>query len=102
MLIDNIYRSARLEGIGTTFAETEDIVENRGTSNLKPNDVTTIVNLKRAWSFLLDEINLDREIDFAFMQDLHQILGDGLETLKWNELGVFRTDYVFIGGTNWR
>lgn len=102
MLVDNVYRSARLEGIGVTFAETEDIINNKNCSNIKPDDVNDILNLKRAWQFLLDPENLKRDIDLAFMQDLHSIIGKGMPTLKWNEIGVFRKDGVTIGGTNWR
>ncbi len=102
MIVDNVYRSARLEGIGTTYAETEDILNNKGCANLRADEVTTIINLKRAWEFSLDEKNLNRDIDFSLMQDLHEILGRGLETLRWNEIGKFRTDGVHIGGTNWR
>lgn len=102
MITENVYRSARLEGIETTYFDVEDILNNRGCANLTPNEITTIVNLKRAWEFILDKENLDREIDFAFMQDLHRILGSGLETLNWNEIGRFRTEGILISGTNWR
>lgn len=102
-MVDSIYRSARLEGIAATFADTESILENRGCANLKPNDVTAIINLKRGWEFILDEeILSSRQVDIGFLRQVHEILARGLDTVQWFELGRLRTDPVYISGTNWR
>ena len=43
-----IYSQAILEGIGTTFPETEDIIENGNIKNMNTQDVQKILNLKHA------------------------------------------------------
>ena len=54
----NIYDQAVLEGIATTFPQTEDIIENGIVSGVKSTDVQKILNLKHAWEFILDKANL--------------------------------------------
>ena len=51
----NIYDQAVLEGVATTFPQTEDIIENGIVSGMKPTDVQKILNLKHAWEFILDK-----------------------------------------------
>lgn len=100
VIIDNIYRQAHLEGIGVTFAQTYDIVNNINASNLKPSEINDIINLKRAWDYILSDLN--KKIDLAFYKDIHTIIGHGMETLRWDEIGEFRKDSVGVTGTLWR
>lgn len=58
LLVDSIWKSANLEGLGTTFPKTEAIPANAPT-NTKTEEVLFIVNMKRAWQFLLDNLNYD-------------------------------------------
>lgn len=44
-IIDNIYKSARLEGIAVTFPQTEAIYNGVNASNLKVDDIIAINNL---------------------------------------------------------
>lgn len=48
----SIYDQAVLEGIGTTFPQTEDIVENGLIYGVAAQDVQKILNLKHAWEFI--------------------------------------------------
>ena len=50
----NIYDQAILEGIATSFPETETIIENGKVTGVKASDVQKILNLKHAWEFILD------------------------------------------------
>ena len=52
-LVDTIYKQAILEGIATTFADTESIIEGGKINNMSSEDVLKIVNLKHAWEFIL-------------------------------------------------
>ena len=63
LLVDSIWKSANLEGLGTTFPKTEAILANAPT-NTKAEEVLFIVNMKRAWEFLLDNIDADNNIAF--------------------------------------
>lgn len=51
---ESIYDQAVLEGVATTFPQTEDILENRVVSGMKASDIQKILNLKHAWEFILD------------------------------------------------
>ena len=48
----NIYDQAVLEGVGTTFPQTEEIIDNGKVSGVKASDVQKILNLKHALSLI--------------------------------------------------
>lgn len=96
VLVDSVYKSANLEGIAVTFAETIDILNNVNVARLRPDDITAIINLRSAWEFVLD--NLDRNMDLGLLKELHVRVGHGLVY----PLGEFRNSPVAISGTSWR
>ena len=51
----SIYDQAILEGVATTFPQTEDILENGKVSGMRATDIQKILNLKHAWEFILDK-----------------------------------------------
>ena len=51
----NIYDQAVLEGVATTFPQTEDIIENGQINGMTATDVQKILNLKHAWEFVMDK-----------------------------------------------
>ena len=53
-LKSNIYDQAVLEGVATSFPQTEEIIENGKVSGMRATDVQKILNLKHAWEFILD------------------------------------------------
>jgi len=42
--VDNVYRSAKLEGIAVTFAQTEDIFNNVNVANLRLDEIIAVLN----------------------------------------------------------
>ena len=48
-VVENIYNSAKLEGLNITFPETYAIFEKARLSNVDISTVNTILNLKHAW-----------------------------------------------------
>lgn len=56
LLVDSIWKSVNLEGLGTTFPKTEAILANVPT-NTKTEEVLFVINMERAWQFLLDSID---------------------------------------------
>lgn len=93
-LVDSIWKSANLEGLGTTFPKTESILENIPTKTSR-EEVFFIVNMKNAWKFLFD--NLDYPINLMFLRQLNKIVGDNL----FKDCGEIRSYPVSIGGTSW-
>ena len=94
-LVDSIYNSAKLEGLNVTFPETYTILEKAKMQNVDISAVSTILNLKHAWQFLLK--NIEEPITLDFIKDLHYEIAKD-EALAWGEL---RTGRVGIGGTDY-
>lgn len=94
LLVDSIWKSANLEGLGTTFPKTEAILANVPTTT-RTEEVLFIVNMKRAWQFLLDNLNYDNSL--MILREYNKIAGK----LLFNYAGEIRTIPVQIGGTAW-
>ncbi len=61
----------------------------------KPEEVLFIINMKRAWQFLLD--NLDYDNNLMILREYNKIVGE----LLFRYAGEIRTIPVQIGGTSW-
>jgi len=96
-IVDYIYKSAKLEGLGVTFPETQTILYGVSVPGVKVEDVIAVNNLKRAWQFLLE--TLEPPLDYAYICKLNQIVGG--DNLIYNS-GYIRTLPVSIGGTSWK
>ncbi len=94
LLVDSIWKSANLEGLGTTFPKTEAILANAPTTT-KTEEVLFVINMKRAWQFLLD--NLEYNNCIMLLREYDKIVGE----LLFNYAGEIRTIPVQIGGTSW-
>ena len=55
LMVDSIWKSANLEGLGTTFPKTELILENVPVKASR-EEVLFVVNMKRSWEFLLSNL----------------------------------------------
>ncbi len=94
LLVDSIWKSANLEGLGTTFPKTEAILANAPTTT-RTEEVLFVVNMKRAWQFLLDNLQYDNSI--MLLREFDKIVGE----LLFRYAGEIRTIPVQIGGTSW-
>lgn len=94
MLVDSIWKSANLEGLGTTFPKTEAILANAPTTT-KTEEVLFVINMKRAWQFLLD--NLEYRNCIMLLREFDKIVGE----LMFSYAGEIGTIPVQIGGTSW-
>ena len=72
-LVDYIWKSANLEGIGVTFPETQTIVEGISVQGKSIDDINSIVQLKHGWQMVFDTI--DAPLDLAYIKKLHLIIG---------------------------
>ena len=96
-IVDYIWKSAKLEGLGVTFPETDAIYNGISVANVKVDDIIAINNLKHSWQFLFDTVDCDT--DYAYICELNKIVGGG--NLIYGA-GFIRTVPVSIGGTSWR
>ncbi len=96
-IVDYIYKSARLEGLGVTYPDTEAIFNGLSAPGVKVTDIIAVNNLKQAWQFLFD--TLEPPLNYAYICKLNQLIGG--DNLIYNA-GYIRTLPVSIGGTNWK
>lgn len=96
-LVDTIYNQAILEGIATTYADTEKIIEGGTISGMTSDDIMKVVNLKHAWEFVLSENVLLSETDFNLVSQINKLVIEGF----YYSAGKLRTTPVKIGGTAW-
>lgn len=96
-IVDYIWKSAKLEGLGVTYPDTEAIYNGMRAPNVKVTEIVAVNNLKHAWQFLLD--NLDVLPDYNYVCHLNKIIGG--DNLIVNA-GYLRKVPVSIGGTSWK
>lgn len=97
-IVDYIWKSANLEGIGVTYPETQVIYDGGVVNGLTVNNIITINNLKYSWQFILENEGI--EYDFKALCHLHKLTCDKL--ILDGNLGKLRTTPVSIGGTSWK
>ena len=63
-LVDNLYKSANLEGIAVTFADTMAFFNNVNTGKISIDDMLKLKGLKDAWELVLNTINEELTMDY--------------------------------------
>lgn len=97
-LVDTIYKQAILEGVATTFADTESIIEGGKVNNMTSEDILKIVNLKHAWEFILNKNVILSNTNFALLCEINKMVEEGF----YYTAGKVRNTPVTIGGTTWQ
>ena len=95
VLVSNIYNSARLEGINTTYPDTKTILEGVNVPTLKLDEINCILNLRDAWNYTLSNVDID--INLEFICKVNSYVSRN-ESLEW---GVLRTGKVGINGVDY-
>ena len=97
-LADTIYKQAILEGVVTTYADTENIIEGGKVNNMTSEDVMKIVNLKHAWEFILNKNVILSNTNFALLCEINKMVEEGF----YYSAGEIRNVPVTISGTLWK
>lgn len=92
-----IYDQAVLEGVGTTFPDTEAIIDNAKVNNMTAEDVQKILNLKHAWEFILDKDVLNAPSNYYLSSYIAKLVNEGF----YQDGGRIRGVPVTIGGTSY-
>ena len=92
-----IYDQAVLEGVATTFPDTELIIENGKVNNVSAEDVQKILNLKHAWEFVLDKDVIQTPTSYYVCQYIAKLVNEGF----YQEGGRIRGVPVKIGGSSY-
>lgn len=93
----NIYDQAVLEGVATSFPQTEEIIDNGKVSGVTASDVQKILNLKHAWEFILDRDVIASRSDYYMLCHIAKLINEGF----FAEGGRIRGVPVTIGGTSY-
>ncbi|MGN1155269.1 MAG: Fic family protein [Agathobacter sp.] len=93
----NIYDQAVLEGVATSFPQTEDIIENGQVYGVSASDVQKILNLKHAWEFILDRDVIQSESNYHMLCHIAKLVNEGF----FYDGGRIRGIPVQIGGTSY-
>ena len=96
-LVDNIYKSANLEGIAVTLTDTYSFMNNVNNGNISIDDMLKLKGLKDAWEYTLN--NIDRELTIDYIKKIHFEICKGQNI---EPLGEFRDKGVGVTGTSWR
>ncbi|MBQ2069527.1 MAG: Fic family protein, partial [Bacilli bacterium] len=94
-----IYDQAVLEGVGTSFPDTEAIIENGKVNNVSVEDVLKIINLKHAWQFVIDKDVIQAPSDFYLCSYIAKLVNEGLLAIP--DGGRIRGVPVTIGGSTY-
>ncbi len=95
-IVDYIWKSANLEGIAVTYPDTQTIYDGFSVSGYKLEEINAINNLKKAWQFILSDIDI--ELNFNYICEINKLVGDSV----FYNPGIIRTTPVNIGGTSWK
>ena len=93
----NIYDQAVLEGVSTSFFQTEEIIENGLVTGVTASDVQKILNLKHAWEFILDKDVISSKTDYYILSHIAKIVNEGF----FRDGGRIRGVPVTIGGSSY-
>ena len=93
----NIYDQAVLEGVATSFPQTEEIIENGKVSGMTATDVQKILNLKHAWEFILDKDVIQSDTDYYLLCHIAKLVNEGF----FFDAGRIRAIPVSIGGSSY-
>ena len=94
---NNIYNQAVLEGVATSFPQTEEIIDNGKVSGMTATDVQKILNLKHAWEFILDKDVIASKSDYYMLSYIARLVNEGF----FADGGRIRGVPVTIGGSSY-
>ena len=94
----NIYDQAVLEGVATSFPQTENIIDNGIVNGVSSNDIQKILNLNHSWEFILDKDVIQSKSDYYLLCHIAKLVNEGFFTNG----GKIRGIPVSIGGSSYK
>ena len=96
-LVDSIYKQAVLEGVATTYSDTEEIINGGKVNNMTADDVGKVVNLKHAWEFITNKNVVMYPSNYAILCQINSLVEEGFSYTA----GRIRSVPVTIGGSSY-
>lgn len=96
-MVESIYKQAKLEGVATTYSDTETIVNGGKVKDMTATDIAKVINLKHAWEFILSEGVISYQTNYAILCQINEIVEEGFSYTA----GRIRSVPVEIGESNY-
>lgn len=96
-LVDSIYKQAMLEGIATTYSDTETLVNGGKVSGMSVDDISKVINLKHSWEFILNKGVLQYPSNYSLLCQINSLVEEGFSVTA----GRLRSVPVTIGGSSY-
>jgi hypothetical protein len=96
-LVDSIYKQSVLEGVATTYSDTETLVNGGKVKDMTSEDVSKVVNLKHAWEFILTDGVIQYPSNYAILCQINAVVQEGFSYTA----GKIRNVPVIIGGCSY-
>lgn len=96
-LVDSIYKQAMLEGVATTYSDTETIVNGGKVNNMNASDISKVINLKHSWEYILSEGVISYPTNYHILCQINSIVEEGFSYTA----GKIRSIPVKIGGSTY-
>lgn len=96
-LVDSVFKQAMLEGIATTYSDIETIINGGKVKDMTVSDINKVINLKRAWEFIMSVDLANYPTNYAVLCQINQIVQDGFSLTA----GRIRSVPVVIGGSTY-
>lgn len=94
-LVDNVYSNARLEGLNVSISQIQKVLEGINVPELKIDEIQCILNLRDAWKYVINNIDLDFNLEF--ISKVNEFVARN-ESIAWGQL---RNGKVEITGTSY-
>lgn len=96
-LVDSIYKQSQLEGVATTYSDTETLVNGGRVKDMTVSDINKVINLKRAWEFIMSVDMANYPTNYAVLCEINSIVENGFSLTA----GKIRSVPVSIGGSTY-
>ena len=96
-LVDSIFKQAMLEGVATTYSDIETIINGGKVKDMTASDINKVINLKRAWEFIMSVDLANYPTNYAVLCQINQIVQDGFSLTA----GRIRSVPVVISGSTY-
>lgn len=91
-----IYMACKIEGLDVTINEVTEVLDEVNVPNVNASDINTILNLKDAWKYVLDNIEEEVSLDFILKVNSYVSRNESLSCgkLRTGNVGISGTDYI--------
>lgn len=96
-LADSIYKQSVLEGIAAAYSDIETLVNGGIVSGISARDIGKVINLKRAWEFIIHKGVLQYQSNYVLLCQINELVENGFSVTA----GRLRSIPVTIGGSSY-